>query len=510
MSKVYEKAKSEKFGKYFSRTEDFEKNLASYFVKDCKLKSSRRFGVAGKGGVPLSFNASTNTVFIDDSDAHSLIIGSTGSKKSRLVAMPTVRILSLAKESMIISDPKAEIYKRTAYDLKNKGYKIVVINLREPNKGDAWNPLAVPYNFYCANELDRAYEFANDIAVNLSLIDKSQKDPFWDNSAASFFFGLIMLLFKYCKDNNKDSKYVNIANILELRNCILSDDFEINTRLKSIARKDPFIYSLLVGTLESASGTMKSILSTFDQKMRTFTIQPSLLGMLSGSELLFENIQQEPTAIFLIVPDEKTTYHNLVSLFIKQSYEYMIFNSQSKFIDDIMPIRVNYILDEFSSLPSIHDFPAMITAARSRNIRFNLFVQSKHQLDLRYKEEADTIRANCSNWIFLVSRELSLLKEVSELCGEKRDNGAILPVLSVVDLQRLDKDEGEVLILSGRNKPFITQLLDIDKYDLKNYSELNLRYYDRNVGDIRLNFYDDLKSNQSPSKSINDILGELE
>ena len=167
----------------------------------------------------------------------------------------------------------------------------------------------------------------------------------------------------------------------------------------------------------------------------------------------------------MLLPDEKTSYHNLVSLYIKQSYEYLIYKAQN-FVDSnrTLGIRVNYILDEFSSLPTISDFPAMITAARSRNIRFNLFLQSKKQLFLKYDEECNTIMSNCENWIYLSSRELDFLKELSQLCGET-NSGNRKPLLSVSDLQKLDKEKGQVLILSGRNKPLITFLPDIDFYD---------------------------------------------
>uniref|UniRef100_UPI002D806C8F TraM recognition domain-containing protein n=1 Tax=Oscillibacter sp. TaxID=1945593 RepID=UPI002D806C8F len=123
---------------------------------------------------------------------------------------------------------------------------------------------------------------------------------------------------------------------------------------------------------------------------------------------------------------------------------------------------VNYILDEFSSLPVISDFPAMITAARSRNIRFTLFIQSKHQLVQRYKDEAETIQANCGNWLFLTSRETAILQEISTLCGRVNTR---TPVLSEAELQRLDKETGEALLLSGRAKPFITRLPDINLYE---------------------------------------------
>ena len=84
--------------------------------------------VISKGVIPLLYDESENTVYVDATDSHSLIIGSTGSKKTRLVVLPLVHMLCYAEESMIISDPKAEIYNRTAAMLKNNGYKVTVLN----------------------------------------------------------------------------------------------------------------------------------------------------------------------------------------------------------------------------------------------------------------------------------------------------------------------------------------------------------------------------------------------
>lgn len=125
-------------------------------------------------------------------------------------------------------------------------------------------------------------------------------------------------------------------------------------------------------------------------------------------------------------------------------------------------MRVNYILDEFSSLPAIGgDFPSMISAARSRNIRYLICVQSKAQLKKRYQEEAATILSNCTNWIVLFTRELELLREVSALCGEQKDR---TPNISVYDLQRLSKDKDEAILLTGKAKPCLVNLLDIDRF----------------------------------------------
>jgi hypothetical protein len=141
-----------------------------------------------------------------------------------------------------------------------------------------------------------------------------------------------------------------------------------------------------------------------------------------------------------------------------------------------MPIRINYVLDEFSSLPKISDFPAMISAARSRNIRFNLIIQSKHQLMERYGNEAETIQSNCINWIFLTSRELPLLEYISALCGNRISGTK--PLLTVSELQRFNKNEGEVLILSGRKRPFKGNLPDISKYDYDDFERHEYPFQD--------------------------------
>ena len=271
-----------------------------------------------------------------------------------------------------------------------------------------------------------------------------------------------------------DKEYVHIGNVIRLRNELLSSRERKNIALWEYAKTDSIISSALIGTVETANETKASILSVFDQKVRMFSIQPNLLSMLAKTDLDIGAIGQKPVAVFLIVPDEKTGYHTLVSLFIKQSYEYLIFHAQKEAERDGFHVsnlknRVNYILDEFSSMPTIRDFPAMVTAARSRNIRFTLVIQSKHQLIQRYKDEAETIMTNCNNWIFLTSRELQLLKELSELCGNTLEANP-KPVLSVSDLQRMDKEAGEALLLCGRTKPCITRLADIDEYDNKEFA----------------------------------------
>lgn len=443
--------------------------------------NTREFGPQKKGqkycgGVPLFYDKVDQRIYVDATDTHTLVYGTTGSLKTRTIVMPTIKLLGYAGESLIINDTKGELYTRLAADLDKQGFEIIVLNFREPATGNSWNPLFLPYKFYLEGDIDRACEFINDIANNLTAEEATAQDPFWDNSAADLAFGLILLLFKYCKEYNEDISAVNISNAIALRRKLFSSERFKNPKDSAIwkyAEKDELIAASLSGSVFAPNDTRNSILSVFDQKMRIFSLQPTLTQMLANNDFDIADIGRKKTALFLIIQDEKTTYHRLCSLFIKQSYEYLIFTAMYTGLRRVEN-RVNYCLDEFSSLPCVSDFPAMITAARSRDIRFMLVVQSQGSLKRRYKEEADTIISNCTNWIFFTSRELSLLQEISELCGMQKNNHT--PNISTYELQHFSKDKREALILCGRHKPAKVFMIDIDDPALsgKTYNVLKI------------------------------------
>ena len=130
-----------------------------------------------KAGVPIIINE--KEMWVDDSEYHSLVIGATGSGKTQTVILPQVHSLAKAKESMIITDPKGEIYEKTSNMLRKRGYQILLLNFRDPQNGNAWNPMALPYKMYKSGNQDKAIELLDDLALNI-LYDDSNKnaDPF--------------------------------------------------------------------------------------------------------------------------------------------------------------------------------------------------------------------------------------------------------------------------------------------------------------------------------------------
>lgn len=422
----------------------------------------------------LPFIVSKNEIYVDNSEAHSLIIGSTGSGKTRRLVLPLLNILARAGQSIVVTDPKGELYAKTNKLFNSRGYNVISINLRNPSEGNAWNPLSIPYDFYNKPGLrDKAIELIYDLGLNI-FYDKSNKnaDPFWERSASNYFAGLVLALFEDA--NEKEINLNSVINMSEKG----QEKYGVSNYIKeyfSLKDKTSISYTSASGTINAPSETRGSILSVFEQKLTIFSSKIELSKMLSYSDFSMAEIGTKRTAVFIIMQDEKSTYHPLVSAFIKQCYEVLIGTAQE--YGGKLPIRTNFVLDEFANLPPITDMSNMITAARSRNIRLNLIIQGSEQLNAQYgKETAEVIKGNCSNWFFLISKELQLLKDISELCGITEEQIGInefreRPLVSISQLQRLKI--GEILIRRDREHPFIANLPDISKYSYWDCTEHN-------------------------------------
>lgn len=421
-------------------------------------------------GLPLLSNGVD--AYVDNEDTHSLIFGATGSKKTRLFCMPMLNMFAKAGESFIVSDPKGELYARTSGLVKEKGYKTVVLNFRNIGVGDMWNPLALPYELYNAGDEETGISMLNDFVATIAEPQyKNTKDVFWVEMAASFALANLLLLMEAGKPEE-----VNVASLARL---CASDNEKPLTLLAERMLENSIAGMNYRGTFVGADNTKRSIYISLYGMLRVFNTQERLLKMLSGNTVDMRRIGREKTAVYLIVPDEKTTYHFLVTTFIKQAYEVLISEAQKE-KNFKLPVRVNFLLDEFCNMPRVPDMPSMISAARSRNMRYYLVAQSMHQLRGKYGEDADTIKGNCDNWVFLTSKELDLLNEISELCGtvttaDRRQRRLI----SVSELQRLDKQKGEALIMHARQYPHISEMADIDDYEcFKGRTPLEMKPFD--------------------------------
>ena len=458
---VFLEKEDDQFGVGISIGQKREKNYARWSKPSEIKKSSNVVAVdplapkANAAGIPLIMKP--NKVWVDNGGYHNIVIGSTGAGKTQTTVLPMVNLLAKNDESMIITDPKGEIYENTSNYLKSLGYNIVLLNFRDPQQGNAWNPMYLPYSLYKDGNIDKSVELLEDLAANI-LKDPSAKgqDPFWENTSADYFAGLACALFD---DASPDE--INL-NSISLMTTVGEEKLANTTYIKDyFSYKDPAgtAYTKASSTLMAPSETKGSILSVFKQKIQLFASRANLSEMLANNDFDMRDIGRKKTAVFIVIQDEKTTYHSLVTIFLKQCYETLISVAQES--GGKLPHRTNFILDEFANMPPLKDVTTMVTAARSRNIRFTFIIQNFAQLYEVYgKENGETIKGNCGNIVYLISTELSALEEISKMCGEvkskEKEKTSSTPLVTVSDLQRLD--QWETIILRLREMPFKTKL----------------------------------------------------
>ena len=431
------------------------------------------------GGIPF-INNGVDAWVDDKGEPHALVMGASGSGKTQQLMFPLVNILARHGESIIVTDPKGELYEGCGKLLQEKGYKIILINFRDPREGAAWNPFSYPYRIYKEGNVDKANELLQDLAKNILVDPNNKAEPFWEQTASNFFTGLSLGLFD---DASEEEVNINSVNMMaEVGEDRLGSSNYIKEYFKSKGELSP-AYIAAASCINAPNETRGGIMSTFRTKTRIFSSQENLSEMLSYSDFDIRDIGKEKTAVFLKVHDEKTTYHALATIFVKQCYEALIAVAQTcpglK-----LPYRTNFILDEFANMPALNDIGTMITASRSRNIRFTFAIQNFSQLNQVYgKDVAETIKGNCGNFVYIMSTELAALEEISKLLGDqkppksKKDEPAppIRPLFTVSDLQALK--ENEVIFNRFRSMPFKTKLTpnwQIDwgkKYDSMGYTE---------------------------------------
>ncbi len=391
-----------------------------------------------KSGIPMAYD--DNSLYIDDSEQHSLVIGTTGSGKVQSILLPQSRLAIRASESLVINDTKGEIYESLKEDLKNNNYNIVILNLENPSNGNSYNPLKPAYQQFKVGNKDKAMELVENIAYYLFSERKTNNsDPFWENSAINYFTGLAFYLFE-----KEEQPNITLNRIFDL-----STEININKetleRILSDIKGNPAIYANLVGILQAPIETRGSIISVFSQKLKLYISRENLSEMMSKTDFDITKIAKVKTAIFII--GGNVSYANaLIPLIVNQIY-YMvdIYGNQEK--------RVNIIVNEFGKINRIKDFINVINNARSINIKFTIFVMSLLELRNVYGDETtEFIKISFGNIIYLLANDIETLEEISKRCG-KKDN---IPLITPEELKLLDMFEA--IILMPRVLPIRTKL----------------------------------------------------
>ena len=397
---------------------------------------------------------------ISTSALHALIVGTTGSGKTTGFVDQNIAILgrSKGKPSMIIADPKKELYEKHAKQLESEGYTISTLDLREPYSSARWNPMQVLIrrirqvrelqfnmkqdgNKYLAcgevfqshgdartrvQELkDEIFENAMDLVYTLCPI-QNKDQPTWEEGARNLIFGLVLAFCEDVISGKMDEKQLQLFNVYHNITKYCSED---TTALKKYLLEGREEFSKVRGLVNTVLITSDKTLTSYLSEVNSYIQQLSddgILSMTSENDIDIANMDESPNALFVIVPDERFTRHRFVTLFLTQTYKELVekanTNLRKKDTDTaILKRRAYFILDEFGNLPKMENIEGMVTVGRSRGIRYLFVLQSFSQLNAKYgKDIGDIIKTNCNVKIFIGSDDPDTRREFSELCGQKK------------------------------------------------------------------------------------------
>lgn len=332
-----------------------------------------------------------------------LIVGGSGSGKSASYTIPNAHQLL---GSYVFTDPKGEIYDKTAGYLRSQGYEIKLLNLVNPESSDSYNPI-----MHVQSQLD-----VDIIASTIVRGQKSEKsagsDPYWDNMSELLLKSLIyyLLATRPPEEQNLAScaELVRAANINGDSNILselinkLPNDHPARMNFKSVELASDKTYSSILSSLQSSLGK-------FDSK--------EIADVTSTNTIDFEEIATKKTALYVVSSDTHTAYDFLLTIFfaqmIQQLYDFADRNG------GVLPVKTYFILDEFANIGQIPDFDKKISTSRSRGLSFSVILQNLDQLKAIYEKSFETIIGNCDTHVFLGSNSTATVEYFSKALGEK-------------------------------------------------------------------------------------------
>lgn len=303
-------------------------------------------------------------------NAHKNLIveGDIASGKTTNVLFPVVDNAIENKESLFILDSREEYINRYFEKLKANNYNTIILNLRDMDKSDGWNPLEYPYNLYKNGKKDKAQEYLEKIG-KIMFYENSTQDPFWALTASDFFTGVALALFE---DGEEDE--VNLNSINNIFNGIdkkfgTTDYITEYFKSKDVASK-PYIFAST--TFLAPRDTKGSILSVARQKLRLYVSREKLSQLMNKTTFNFDDVVSKPTAIILIARDENKSLNAMAAMFIEQLYAILVdLKSKNKF---------NLILDNFDIIEKCNDLVDILGSCISRNIKTYIATRSVSEL----------------------------------------------------------------------------------------------------------------------------------
>lgn len=396
---------------------------------------------------------------------HTLIIGTTGSGKTTTFVSPTIEILSRTKSkpSLVITDPKGELYTLHADTLKKQGYKVQVLNLSEVYASSRWNPFAgilekqakidaakpdeivkelnkyyvlskefntlesakTAVKTYRQTLTDEIYADMQDIIYTMCPIE-SKNDSTWQKGARGLIFAVALALWEDVRDKKIKPEQLTLFNVYKIITEYATD--EPMALIEYLQNRDQFnskVWGLAKTVLVTTDKTLTSYLGEVSQYI-SWLNDRGIQNLTAANDIDFAHFDEEPNALFIKIPDSKENRHPLVSLLLVQMYKSLVDkagdNQRSGRTQAEELLRTTYfILDEFGNMPRLNNLNGIITVGRSRKIFMLLIIQSFKQLDNKYgKEVAEIVKSNCNIKIFIQAGDTETTEEFSRLCGKRK------------------------------------------------------------------------------------------
>jgi len=423
--------------------------------------------------------------YVEDSEYHQLVLGSTGVGKTWFMIMSQVRSIIESGRNGIIIDAKGEIHRNTACYAANQGYDIRVVDFRH-FRGQRYNPLSYPKALYDAGEKGKAQEQVQEIVLNLVQSVGRNVDPFWINAERSLLSGCINLLIETAAI--EDCTFSNIISLInEDWNSLETEGREIvdNGSFSEIVNMLPYDSAAKAQLLNyigtKATITKSCIMSETLGTLAKFCITRESVAMTSKDDLDIFNLDTpvgKPFMLYIILPDDSNVHNDLAGILICQLINRLVRLADSSKYSGKLPVQVNMILEELGNVgAAISGLPFLLTASRSRNIKMTLSLQALYQLNSIFGDsKAATILSCVDTLVCFRTSDWNTLCEISNKCGNKivqsGDIRFMQPLLSEPQLMSLKTGQALILLGGGRVKYVETFKLYKDLFDCSDLEEI--------------------------------------
>ena len=340
-----------------------------------------------------------------------LVVGGSGAGKSRGFALPNIMQCCC---SMVITDPKAELLRKTGGLLEKKGYEVRVFDLINPDTSFCYNPFE-----YVHDDKD-VLRLISNLIQNTTPKGSQSSDPFWEKSETALLQALMLYLLHEAPPEEQ-----NFAMIMEMLGSAQvkeeDEDYEspldiLFDRLEmrdpdSIAVKQYHIYK------QAAGKTAKSILIGVGVRLAAFNL-PQIAKLTNTDELDLSSMGEKKVALFCCIPDADTSLNYLVGMIYSQLFQTLYYMAD-RVHGGALPVPVNCIMDEFPNVSLPNEFEKILATCRSRSIYCSIIIQNMSQLKALFKDSWESLVGNCDEFLYLGGNEKETHKYVSELLGKE-------------------------------------------------------------------------------------------